>query len=59
VIDRLQGDDEEALTKDAETLAGLLKDGSGGEGRLKGGPEGDPKTEPDDMNARIRAAAGK
>jgi hypothetical protein len=61
VIDRLQGDDEEALTKDAETLAGLLKDGSGGESRLKGGPEGDPKTEPDsnDMNARIRAAAGK
>jgi hypothetical protein len=57
----LQGDDEDALKKDAETLAGLLKDGKGGEGRLKGGPEGGAPEGPDenDMNARIRAAAGR
>lgn len=60
VIGRLQGDDEEALAKDAATLSELLKKPGDGEGRLAGGPKGDPpKQDENDMNARIRAAAGK
>lgn len=54
---RLQGEDEEALKKDADSLAGLLKEQGKREGGLPG-PEGDTDA-PDDMNALIRRAAGR
>lgn len=60
VAERLVGDDEESLAKDADTLAELLKKPGDGAGKLAGGPSdgGAPDTT-QDMNARIRAAAGR
>lgn len=54
---RLQGDDEEAIRKDAESLGGLLKEQGKREDGLPG-PKGEAE-EPQDMNALIRRAAGR
>lgn len=62
VAERLVGDDEAALTADADTLAELLKKPGDGQGRLAGGPPeggGGGGPDADDMNARIRAASGR
>lgn len=62
VAERLVGDDEDSLVKDAETLSELLKKPGDGTGRLAGGPPegGKPDAEDkDDMNALIRRKAGR
>jgi Domain of unknown function (DUF4355) len=60
VAARLQGDDEEALKKDADTLSELLKKPEADRGRMAGHGEGAAESSgADDMNARIRAAANK
>lgn len=58
VAERLQGDDETALAKDADGLAELLKRPGDG---LKPTPQGEgvPEGDENDMNARIRAASGR
>lgn len=58
VAERLQGDDEEALTKDAAELAELLKKPEADKGRMADLGGGAPE-EPDDMNKMIRKAAGR
>jgi hypothetical protein len=59
VAERLVGDDAEALTKDADTLAELLAKPAP-EGRLAAPPEGGtPDGGEQDMNAMIRRKAGR
>jgi (p)ppGpp synthase/HD superfamily hydrolase len=60
VAERLQGDDEAALKKDAEELSELLKkpDAEGGTGRMAGAGAGPPE-EGESMNDLIRKKAGR
>jgi hypothetical protein len=61
VAERLVGDDEDSLVKDAETLSELLKKPNA-EPRLAGGPPEGGKPDKDDasdMNALIRRKAGR
>lgn len=55
---RLQGDNEEALKKDAESLAELVKKDDAPRGPQLPGPTTPPEDEPD-MNKLIRQAAGR
>lgn len=60
VAERLVGDDEAALVKDAETLSELLKKPNADPKLAGGPPEGKPgATDAEDMNALIRAKAGR
>jgi hypothetical protein len=55
LIDRLQGSTKEDLEKDADQLLSLVKPGTS----FDGGPRGDETPPPADMDAAIRAAAGR
>lgn len=61
LAERLTGDDEDSLKSDAAKLKELIKVPSDGGGKLVGGPteEGAPEPTANDMNARIRRAAGR
>jgi hypothetical protein len=54
-MDRLQGSTKEDLEKDADELLKLVKPGTS----FDGGPRGDQTPPPTDMDAAIRAAAGR
>jgi hypothetical protein len=55
LIDRLKGATKEDLEKDADELLKLVKPGTS----FDGGPRGDNTPPPADMDAAIRAAAGR
>lgn len=58
LADRLQGDDEAALDEDAKRLAALVTP-MGDMGARRGGGNGGAGGSADDMNAQIRAKAGR
>lgn len=58
LADRLQGDDEAALEEDAKRLAALVTP-MGDMGARRGGGNGGAGGSADDMNAQIRAKAGR
>lgn len=56
LVDRIQGDDEAEMEKDAKALAKLIRP-DGNLGGRQGGASGGPPS--DDMNTRLRIAAGR